>query len=247
MVIEHKGLRILSIILFVFGVLVGLTLGGLTIWANLEASLFDADMPGDTRLNLQCPTMITTDETGILRATFTNTATWDVILTVNAHISQGYISLYREELTRLPLAPGESQEVTWEVTADKLVYGRFIFVRIANHRLAPIEGKMGTCGILVVDLPGISGMILLIVTIVASLVFMGSGYAIWRRLHRQISFGPALEAQRAMTWLMVVVLAAIICGLSRAWLPGIIVFVVALLLIAEILHHYTQGKENVRA
>ena len=54
-----KGLRVLSVILFAVGVILGLAVAGITIWANLEASLFDTGMSGDASLRLHCPVVIT--------------------------------------------------------------------------------------------------------------------------------------------------------------------------------------------
>lgn len=234
-----KGLRVLSLIVFAVGVIVGLVFAALIIWANLEASLFDTDMAGDAALALHCPVVITTRETGIVSASFTNTATWDVNLTVKAHISQGHLSLYREEMTLLKLAPGQSQGLSWVVTPQDRVYGRIIFVKVANNRLAPIQGRAGTCGILVVNIPALTGSVFIILVTALAGLFLVAGNLLWRVANRP-ALGLSADVLRAMNWLTVAITADLVCGFLRAWLPGVLVFVISLLLIAEILRHYTQ-------
>ena len=238
---DRKGLRRLSIIIFAVGVLAGLLFSAFLIWAGLEATLFDPDFPGDTNLNLHCPLVLTRGETGHISASFTNTATWKVNLTVRAHFSHGYLSLIREESTLLALDPGESQEVRWTVTSEDRLYRNFIFVKVANFRQMPIPGRIGTCGIIVLDLPILSGIQIVVLIVGLAVICIFSGIALWRVATRQFP-AKGRSVMRAMSWLTVAVVACLLSGILRAWLPGVLAFVVSLLLIGEIGVFYVQSR-----
>jgi hypothetical protein len=234
-----KGLRFISIIIFSAGVLAGLAFAMFTVWANLEASMFDTTMTGDATLPMRCPVAITTNETGTVSAQFTNTADWDVSLIVNAHISRGYLIVASHERTVLDLAPGETQEVTWSVSPEDRVYGRFIFVRAVNLRHTPIPGRVGTCGILFVDIPFLTGAQFVTLTLLLTGLCLAGGQLLWWAANRSRP-KAGRDTRRAMLWLTVIVTVDILCGMLRFWLPGAVVFFIAILLIVEVLRHYTQ-------
>jgi hypothetical protein len=236
---SRKSSSVLSVILFGIGVLMGLVFSAFLIWANVEASLFDPDLRGDASLDLHCPLVLNAEETGTVYATFTNTATWDVNLIVQADISETYLSLFRHERVILKLAPGESQEVRWTVSAADKVYGRFVFVKAANNRQMPIPGHVATCGIVVVNIPFLTGAEMAVIAIGLTVIFIASGIGLWYKGNRPL-MGKGRDVMRAMMWLMVVVGAAVLCGIFGAWLPGIVAFVISLLLIAEVIRHYVE-------
>jgi hypothetical protein len=234
---SKKLLNILIIIVFCLGVVIGLALSGSMIWANFEASMFDPNLMGDEALKLHCPLMLTENETGTAYATFTNTGTWDVKLIVNATISENYVVMYRREKVILDLAPGESQEVRWTVSGSEKVFGRFVFVKAANNRLMPIPARVGTCGIVVVNIPFLTGVELVTLAIGLTILFLAAGMFLWNRQNRPLR-GQGRDVMRSMYWLSVVIGADILCGVFGAWLPGIVAVVISVLLIVETLRHY---------
>ncbi len=233
----RKFLNILSIILFCIGVIIGLVFGGSMIWANFEASMFDPSLMGDEPLDLHCPLLLTENETGTAYATFTNNATWGVKLIVNATISENYVVMYRREKVILDLAPGESQEVRWTVSGSEKVFGRFVFVKAANNRMMPTPSRVGTCGIVVVNIPFLTGTELVILTISLTGLFLAAGMVLWFLKNRPLN-GKRRDVMRSMYWLAAVIGADILCGMFGTWLPGIVAIVISILLIVETLRHY---------
>ena len=236
---SKKPVSVLSVILFGIGVVMGLVFAAFLIWANVEASLFDPDLMGDASLDLHCPLVLNADETGTVYASFTNNATWDVNLIIQADISETYLSMFRHERVILKLAPGESQEVRWTVSASDKVYGRFVFVKAANNRQMPIPGRVATCGIVIVNIPFLTGAEMVVIAIGLTVILIAVGMVLWYRCNHPLR-GKGRDVMRAMTWLAVVVGVAVLCGIFGAWLPGVVAFVISLLLIAEVIRHYVE-------
>jgi hypothetical protein len=236
-----KSTSVLSVILFCLGAGLGLVFAAMMIWANVEASLFDPNLMGDEQLDLHCPLILNANETGTVYATFTNTATWDVNLIVQADISETYLSMFRHERVILKLASGESQEVRWNVSAADKVYDRFVFVKAANNRQMPIAGHVGTCGIVVVNIPFLSGAEMVILSIGLIVIFTAAGIGLWYQGNRPL-IGRSRDVMRAMYWLAAAIGAALLCGIFGAWLPGIVAFVISILLIAEVIRNYVEAS-----
>jgi hypothetical protein len=237
---SRKSLRVLSVLLSGIGVVMGLVFSASMIWASLEASLFDTSLTGDTSLGLHCPLVLNAQETGVVSARFTNTATWDVHLTVLADISESYVVMSRREQMILNLAPGESQVVRWTVSASEKVYGKFVFVKAANIRQMPIPSHIATCGIVVVNIPFLTGTEMVILAISLTVLPIAAGIFLWNRNNHPL-MGRSRDVMRAMVWLAVVVGVDVLCGVFGAWLPGVAALVISILLIAEVLRHYVQS------
>ena len=57
---KSRVVRTLSLLLFALGVLLGLTVMGIGVWGDLEATLFNPGVRADATLgSLRCPVMIT--------------------------------------------------------------------------------------------------------------------------------------------------------------------------------------------
>ena len=71
---RKKSLRVLSIFIFSLGVLLGMALIGGLAWPNLEAVFYfgGVKLADESFKTLQCPHVITSNETGNVTATFTN-------------------------------------------------------------------------------------------------------------------------------------------------------------------------------
>lgn len=238
---SKKPVSILSILLFGAGVVIGLVFSVFQIWGDIEASLFDPNLMGDAALDLHCPMVLTANETGTVYATFTNEATWDINLIVQADISEKYLDMFRHERVILKLAPGQSQEVRWTVSAADKVYGRFVFVKAANIRQMPNPGRIATCGIVVVNLPFLTGTGVVILAIGLTAILVMAGIILWYRSNRPL-VGKGRDVMRAMSWLGGMVGAAILSGIFGAWLPGVLVCVISVLLIAEIIRHFVESS-----
>ncbi|HNT78459.1 MAG TPA: hypothetical protein PKH77_25895 [Anaerolineae bacterium] len=221
---------------FFGGVLLGMFFAALLAWANFEASLFDAstDSSALNLENLKCPVLLNRQETGVVFATFTNSADWKLTRTVDAHITHGSVLLTREERSRFELAPGEKHTLQWPISPEEAAWGRFIFVRLHVQRSAPLPPRTGSCGVLVVNLPYGSGAQIAAVTIGVSLLLMGGGAILWVR-----GLAAQNKNMRALDYLILALapatLLSLLCGIMGFWLgSGVLLLVTILLTISAV-------------
>lgn len=237
-----RWVRALGLLLFVIGALLGLGLAGIAIWGDLEATLFDRTMEllSDASLKgLHCPMLLTTDESGTVSATIKNPLDRPAEFRVRIHVSR-YLTLLRESDSWVSLAPGERQRVEWTVTPDDVVYDHLILVKVLQYPRYPLPSRLGSCGVVVVDLPILSGGQILALALAASLLGMSAGIGLWLAISRPLH-GRELEAVRAMVALACCVVASLIAGLLGLWGLGIAVVVAIILLTGAIGQHFVSG------
>lgn len=237
MTTKHKIFRTTGIILFAIGVLLGMTLTAVTIWTDLEASFFDsasASRGDDPLRTLRCPVLMTQSETGTIRATFKNTADKPIELMLRAHITDGFVTLMREVNTTLPLEPGEKETVEWSLTSDDVAYRWLILARVLQFRYYPLPARQASCGVLVVDVPFLSGNQLFALVIVVSFLSVAGGMALWSAGNRPLKGSP-LATLRTMAALSITLLIGFLVSFLESWLIGALLFAVTLLLILEII------------
>ena len=227
-----------SILIFSIGVLIGLALTGFAVWADLEASLFSTDIGREAGLpSLNCPVMITEEEIGVVRATIENTLDRRSTRRVYAHFSQGYVTLIREEKDRFTLEGGESRELEWNVTPEDAAYKRVILVRIKSFGGYPSPDRQGSCGILLINFPNLSGNQVLLLTVFGSIAFMAIGIGLSSRY-------PLSEKKRGRNSLRAMIALAIFVSLGLVstvlgwWVVGLIVLVIAILLSGAVISFY---------
>ena len=238
----NRRQQTLGTTLFVVGLLMTLTLGALAIWGDFEASLFDISIRAESGLNsLRCPILITPHEQGQVSAAFRNTGERPVNRPVRARISDGFITLIREENVQLPLQPGEQKRHHWDISPADAVYdGWLILVRVSTLRQAPMPSQSNTCGVLVLNVPGVQGWAVVSVWLSVGLAaLLGSGILWWRSGLMTAQQRPLVLAAGANA---VVVLAVLVCGLTGQWLPGIVLLAVWVLLIVATVVQILQGN-----
>lgn len=227
--------RSLGALLYALGVLLTLALGAVAIWGDLEASLFDTAIQAEESLSsLRCPVMITRDETGEISARFENTGTHPVNRAIRAHISQGYVTLIREEALQLPLQPGESQRWTFGVTADDAAYGSsLILARVSALRQAPMPSQSRACGVIVLGIPWVSGAVVTGAWLALGLLGLAGGGWLWARASRPLT-GRRSHVAYAMMAIAAVTLAVLAAGLTGAWVLGVLLLALWVLMMIAV-------------
>lgn len=236
-----KGKRAAGIVLLSLGIALALALSAIAIVADAEATLFSAGLAhlGDASLKtIRCPAMITTGKPGTVRATFRNPLDKDVEFNIRAHISQ-YVPMWREEAATLHVAAGETERLAWEVTADDKVQGNLVLVKVLRYRKYPLPALLGSCGILVVDLPYLTGNQITALVVVACLLCLVGGVTLWILGSRPLR-GPRQATVRAMSVLAGVGVAGMVLSLLGAWMLGIIFFAATLLLAGAVIGHHVN-------
>lgn len=234
-----KILRIAGLVLFSFGVIVGMALIAITIWTDLEASFFDANLAsrgGESLKNLRCPIIMTSAETGAVTVTVENTANKPIELRLRAHITQGFVTLMREVNATVPLEPGEKDTVEFLLFTDDVTYNWLILVRVLQFRYYPLPSRQAACGVFVVDLPFLTGAQLLALTIGVALLSLFGGIALWSAGNWPLN-RRSLAVARTMGILAASLLIGLIVAFSGSWLIGLLLFFINLLLIFEIIRH----------
>lgn len=241
---KKQTVRILSVLVFSVGALLGLALFGIVVWEDLEAAMFDPTIKQDAPLaTLRCPVMMTRAETGTVTATFTNPLDRPIELYTRAHISEGYVTLMREINTQLSLEPGETKPLQWTVTPDDAAFGRLILVKVTVKRKYPLPSRQGTCGIMVVGLPYFTGNQVFAFALAASLLSMAAGAGLWVNANRPLS-GLGREVPIAMGALAGCVLVGMIIGLRGSWVFSGIIFAMTVLLIGAIIGYFVNKGGN---
>jgi hypothetical protein len=237
MKMQTKGLHNLGLAIFTFGVLLGLILNGLTVWGDIEANLFDVSIGADQSLkSLRCPLVISSSETGAVTASFTNTADRELTLIILARISESRLTVMREYRTTLPLSPGDTRTLQWEVTKEDAAYEHFILVRIHALRNTPIPSQSSACGVLVLDIGNLTGNQIVTLLLIGGLGSMLVGARLWWLANRPI-FGRKQEAAYAMAGLAISVILGIIVSYFGNWLLGGLLFLFSLILVVVIATH----------
>jgi hypothetical protein len=235
---RKRVIRTLSMLVFSVGVFLGLALSAGAVWGDLEATLFDVSLSADAPLKtLKCPVMVTASESGTVAATFSNPTGTPISPMIRTHISHGYVTLTKENHARLRLAPGETQQLQWPVTSDDAAYGRLILVRIVVLGQYPLPSRQGSCGILVINLPKFTGNQVVAFALVTNLSSMMLGVALWAASDQPLSRQGRAKA-RAMSCIAATVFAAVLFALWGWWVLGGVLWVIAILLIAQVVMHF---------
>jgi hypothetical protein len=225
----RRIIRSLSILLFSAGVLLGVALAGSAAWADLEAKFYGFEKMGDKPLGgLRCPVVMTTSETRTISVTLTDPTDKPLQLMARADISNRI--QIRTERKTLSLAPGEKNQLSWLVSSADIDLGFFIFAKVSTYPVAAFPFRESTCGIVVVNLPSLTGNQVFTFTLVASLLSIAIGLLLWEVSNRPLQ-GRTLHITYAMRFLTAVILAQMLISFSGWWVLGGILLVVAVLLI----------------
>lgn len=230
---HKKTLRNLAVFIFSVGILFGMTLAGVATWTDLEANFYNLEKVADESLTtLRCPVLMTVTETGTITATFSNPSDLPVAPRMRAYISNP--GPLRTIETTISLAPGETKQVHWAVTSEDVDYGDLILIKVLAFSYYKSPIREGTCGILVLSLPHLTGNQIFASTLAFSLLGMLIGVGLWVANSRPLK-GRMLDATHAMIGLTAVVLVDMVISFRGAWLFGVLLFLVAVLLIAVII------------
>ena len=176
--------------------------------------------------------VITSDEVGKVKVTVHNPLDRPLDVAIRAYISEGFVTLFREEHQRVVLESGERQPVEWSVTADDMVWRRLILVKVYQFGGNTLPSRQGTCGIIVVGGPFSSGSFLVGTLFGISALLMLIGGYLWVAGNREL-LDRKPEAPRITVLLTFSVLLGMVCGVMGWWLLGVLVIMLTILLLAQ--------------
>lgn len=227
--------RIVGIVIFFFGLLLGLSFHALTAWADFEAFLFDTSLSADKRLSsMRCPSMISPSETGVVTATFKNSLDRQAKLSIRMHSTKGSVILMEEKTDQVVFQPGESRRMQWEVPAEDAAYGGVVLVRVYQFRLYPLISHTGTCGILVVNFLGLPGAVTTALWVISALVAMAAGAYLWAKTIA-VPMRRGLDDRYAVSALGILITAGMASSLLGQWVVALGLLILVVLAIVVIL------------
>ncbi len=242
----EKRMKLINLVggaIFSIGIILSLLLGGITVWGDLEASLFTSGLRADAALKtLQCPVMITPQETSSISVVLKNPSEKQLERFLIASISEGYSSLVREIRTKLDIAPGAKQEVRWEITPDDAAFDqRVVLFRVYVNPRYPYPSLGANCGVVRINMPLLTGNQLFLLTAGLALGCAIAGLALW-----ELSLRRRPNANRhsvnALYTLTAVMLIATVLGYLGIWVASLGFLVVAVLLIGSLFVRRVSGN-----
>jgi hypothetical protein len=229
----QKAIRALGFVLLWFGILLAMALALAGTWADLEATFYGFPVLGNVSLpGFHCPVLMTASEVGTVTLTLKNPTDKPIPFSAHADISTRGVA--RELRTQVQVAPGKKERVVWTVTSADVDLGFFIFVKGATYPAYPYPYRQSTCGILVLDLTGLTGNQVFSLALVISVLSMLGGLRLWTVGNRPLE-GRRRSATAAMALLALVVLAALLVSILGAWMVGVLLLALAVLTITSIL------------
>ncbi len=238
---QTRILRIFSSLLLAAGLLLGLAFTAMATASDLESAIFVTGLPSDERLtSLRCPVVMTPNETVKVSAKISNSSDRARLRTVRAQISIGLSNLTREEETHFEQPAGDSRVVEWVVTPEDAVYGeRMVLVQVHSLRNSPLPSEAATCGIMLVNLPGITGQQLLNAYFGITLAALTVGGGLWLYAFRPLE-GRMARLAGGLGTLVAITLGGMVVSLMGVWILGIAAVLLTVLGGASIVGSYAR-------
>ncbi len=191
--------RIPGYFLLLVGLSIGLVFSAFALWVNLEGMSFwgypesistNPDLRVEAEISrLNCPVLLAEGETDVISVMVSNPYDRATRAYVKAHISMPDRLENMVRRTRsASLAPGEETEFRWQISSENTIFDHVILARVF---LKLTEGhppaRTQHCGIMSVNLWGLSSNLILVLVVGSSLSFMLVGaYILWLARSRDV-------------------------------------------------------------
>lgn len=240
---NNKKVRSIGFGIFIIGTILLAFIGAVSVWGDLESTVFNAAITRRDRLTtLKCPAVITTNETGIITASFYNPDDESLDMETRTYVTDGYVVLMKEITTKFTLAPDETSSVEVQVTADNAAYDRLILVRMHQLRRNPLPHRTASCGIVVVDIPFLTGTQFIILVISMGILLSGGGLTLWALNAKPIVW-ERRKIFRTMIVFAVAALLMAILGLMGRWFVAIFIGIVWVLMGVEMIVRFSNQSK----
>lgn len=231
---RRKLSRALGFFLLWLGILLTMGLAAAGTVADLEATFYGFPLWAEEPLpGFRCPVLMTREETGTVTVILRNPTDRPIPFTARAEISTGGPA--RQVREQVEVAPGGKARVDWAVTSADIDLKYFVFVNGMTNPTYPFPYRQSMCGIMVLDVPGITGTQVLALVLIVGLASMAGGMLLWVKGNQPLE-GKKRSATTAMAFLALVVLTALILSILGAWVLGVILLALALLTMTATLY-----------
>lgn len=175
---------------------------------------------------------MTQSETGIITANFNNPLEQTLEPYYQVEISNR--GPFRKFENQISVAGHGVRSVQWTVDANDIDLGFFIMVKMT---ILPVGGYLtreATCGIIILNIPGLTGGQIFTLAFGVSLVGMIVGADLWENAN-EIQTSNSANQKRSMRAMAISALLAMLAGFLGWWGPGILLCAITILLFATFL------------
>lgn len=218
----------LGLALFILGIIAGATLLITLAWADLESPFYYAQKLGNAQLDLTCPPFVTPNRVEQVTARVKNPTERELSPLTRAVFS--HAGMLREEERRITLPPGETQRITWNVSAENVDRTLFVFANVFVFPDYQFESLEGSCAAMFVDVSFLNGWQVFWLSVLLVGLLLPSGYALWVRANAPL-VGEKQNSAGLMKAMLLVVAVGITAGyFASPLLAGICLIILILLL-----------------
>jgi hypothetical protein len=233
---RNKPLRTLGLSLFFAGALLGMALFGSSVWADLESAFyFGYGIKGNNAVKLSCPQILTAADRMSFGAKIQNTTDRPLEPSVQVDISN--ILAVRSDRSTVPVPAHQTVPASWPLSTEDVVFGHLILVQVYQYQVYILPSADANCGILFLNLTGLTGMQVFILALLGTLLGIGGGLALWAANSRPLE-GAIRQQMLGMFFLSGIVAAGMVLTLIGWWGPGLLVFVLAAFMVIILLARY---------
>ena len=236
---KHNLRRALGLTCFTVGLLVGMFIVTTTAWADMEANFygFSRFYVGNLK-TLSCPAYLNRGETGKIAVKLHNATDKAIRPVVLVRLST---PLVNDEIKEpVELAAGETQRVTFPISARNVDLGFFIFAHVVTYPEYKTPMSEAMCGVFVLNLPFLTGQQIYFGLLAACLVCLGFGLWLWDT-SRMPEISRLPQVRMAIRFLVVVVLVGLVSSAMGAWLLGVLALILVVMTMSSILYLVTTG------
>ncbi len=225
-------------LIYIVGLLLALLLALAAIWGDFEAvSYFNTGGSYAQFGGLHCPILISQSEVAPVSATFENGT--DKTIEPYYEVQISGMAAQRSFDKQLQLLPHSSMTVRWTVSASDIDLGWFVMVRLTVLPFAGNPAREATCGMMVLNLGGLTGSQVLPWVVALSLLAIVLGLTL-----REGTGLPGTSKEstlrNGMRAASVAVLLGMLTGFLGLWLIGLIFSAITILLAVILLRIATS-------
>lgn len=210
----------LPVLLALSGILMGLLLALLAVWADYESTAYGFLRRAQAPFGgLSCPIFMGRNESSSVSIKVSNPTDRTISPSVRTEISTPIE--FDSELEHVQLSPGEQMTLQRIIGPENIDLGMFIFVSTLVYSTFPLPDRQTTCGILV--LPTSNGALLLILGTALSVLFMATGTYF---LYKNEWYA---ERSRPMLFMVAVTVLAVFLAFMGWWLVAAILVILSVL------------------
>jgi len=201
------------------GILIGLLLSILTVWADYEATSYGFLRRAQASFRgLDCPVILGRNESGTVSVKLFNPT--DRTLSPGVWTQVSTASEPDSKIDYVQLAPGEQISIQRIIGPENIDLGSFIFVDAFVYSTYPIPDRENTCGILVLP---VRGALVLIPGTLFSILFLVTGIYI---SHKN---GLPSSRSRPVVFMVATAMLAVIFGFMGWWVQAVFLIILTIL------------------